>query len=163
LTDDEREAEALLGRLRAAPPPNLTASRVLIEAERRRGRRQLWAWRGVAAALGAGLVLELTLRHSPRAEPAAVPANITVSEVRTTLPHVKPRHFSADLALLTGDDYIATRNRSVAFGVRPLLAPPSSEPQAAAPHVAPRESNSSQPPTPLLLQLLGGWRTGGRS
>jgi len=161
LSDDEREAEALLGRLRAAPPtPNLTAHRVQIEAERRRGRGQLWAWRGVAAALAAGLVLEVTLRPAPRAEPVPVPAPAVATDLRTNRPDVVRR--GTDLALLTGDDYIATRNRSVAFGARPIVAPASNDRPTPAPGSVQTKSVAPNA-SPLLLQLLGGWGTGGRS
>lgn len=66
LSETEREAEAALFALRPARPA-IDLQRIAIEAARRSALRQVWAWRGIAAALGAGLVLVLVLRPGPRA------------------------------------------------------------------------------------------------
>src|SRR5437764_12726895 len=65
MTPEEREMEAALSRLRPVRPA-LGPAAIPLEAARRLARTQLWAWRGAAAALAAGLLLALVLRPEPR-------------------------------------------------------------------------------------------------
>ena len=134
---------------------------IAIEATRRQVRRQLWAWRGVAAALAAGLLLSLMLRPSPQTVTRKVyvtapPA--VVAQPAMDWPAPRPQPFPD---LRPGDDYLAVRNRVLALGVQVLRPPPPGAAPAAplsafdlSPH-----GGRGQP----LFDSLNAFRHGDRS
>ena len=119
----EQEAEAALSALRPARPA-IDLGRVAIEAARRSASHQVWLWRGIAAALGAGLVLTLVLRPGARTvnqyvyirPPEAVPQQVAqrpaLSEVTPTLPF--------ELLTQSGNDYLSIRDHVLVLGVQGL-------------------------------------------
>jgi hypothetical protein len=123
LNEMEREAEAALSALRPARPA-FDVQRVAIEAARRSALRQVWLWRGIAAALGTGLVLALVLRPSPRTvekyvyipPPEAVPQQVAQRPVRSEVAPTIP----FELLTRGGTDYLSIRDDVLVLGVRGL-------------------------------------------
>lgn len=162
LSETEREAQEALSALRPARPA-FDASRLIFEATRRADRRQVWAWRGIAAALAAGLVLSMVLRPSPRVVEKSVYVQL--------LPHESPQPTHSPVATATlpepefflggGNDYLAMRDRVLALGIRSLP-----QPQPAAWPVAPAMSapiEPQPPPTDAIHRLFDAMQFGGRS
>lgn len=122
LTDIEREAEAALSALRPARPA-IDVQRIAIEAARRSAAHQVWLWRGIAAALGAGLVLALVLRPGPRTveKLVYVSPREAVPRQGTQPPasEVAPIH-SFELLTRGGNDYLSIRDDVLVLGVQGL-------------------------------------------
>ena len=137
LTPAESELSETLSRLKPAAT-SLDPARIRWEAQRRRAARQVWWWRGIAAALALALVLSLLFRPQPRTLEKVVYVTpvrndsrdraLTVAEVAPREPAVLPA-----AAVLEGGDYLAVRGRVLAFGVRVLPPPPPAPTNAAAP------------------------------
>ncbi|HEY8746801.1 MAG TPA: hypothetical protein VIM11_02425 [Tepidisphaeraceae bacterium] len=154
----DEEVEHLLTKLSPTAPSRLRASHVLFEAQRRRDRYQLWTWRGIAAALAIALIAQFYMKsvhHDVATGDGHVNPTVVVS---TTTPHVGPtRNILADL---TGDGYVATRNRSLAFGVPSITA--TGDPAAPpAPRLHAIDSKVAEPAS--FLELLVGLEPKGRS
>jgi hypothetical protein len=122
LNEMEQEAEAALSALRPARPA-VDLQRITMEAARRSASHQVWLWRGIAAALGAGLVLALVLRPGPHtvekyvyvSPPEAVPQQVAQRsgpEVAQTPPF--------ELLTRGGNDYLSIRDDVLALGVQAL-------------------------------------------
>lgn len=118
----EQEAEAALSALRPARP-TVDLQRITIAAARRSASHQVWLWRGIAAALGAGLVLALVLHPAPRTvekyvyvrPPEAVPQQVAQrsgSEVAQTPPF--------ELFTGAGNGYLAIRDHVLVLGAQGL-------------------------------------------
>ncbi len=162
LSEGEREAEQALSALRAARP-GFDVGRLAFEAARRANRRQVWAWRGIAAALAAGLVLSMVFRQSPRVVEKSVYVQVpsresprpTHSPVATaTLPE-------PEFVLRGGNDYLAVRDRVLALGIRSLP-----QPQPTAWPVVPAISEpieQQQQPSDAIHRLFDAMQFGGRS
>lgn len=159
LNAEERElAEAMAG-LRPTRP-GLTRDGILLETYRRAGRRQAWLWRGVAAALAAGLVLSIVLRPPPKTVEKVVyvptvPASDAAPVASATSP---PRTYEP--APPTSEHYLALRHDVLAWGMsglpRTTTPRPTAPTPAAAPMVAPGEPGT-------LYDLLKPFGIGGRS
>src|SRR5690349_5624762 len=121
LSDGERETEEALSALRPTRPP-FEVSRLIFEATRRADRRQLWAWRGIAAALAGGLVLALLLRPAPRLieKPVYVQVPTHASPQPSPPPVATATLLEPNVVLRGGNDYIAVRDRVLALGIRSL-------------------------------------------
>jgi len=162
LNDGEREAEEALTALRPIRPA-FEVSRLMFEAARRANQRQVWAWRGIAAALAGGLVLSLVFRSPARVVEKPVYVQSTPRESPLPSP---PRVATAslldpDVALRGGNDYLAVRDRVLALGIRSL---PRAQPAAwpVAPAIsAPIEQQP--PPTDSIHRLFDAMQFGGRS
>jgi hypothetical protein len=131
LTPGELEAQDALARLKPAAA-QLTASRILFEVERRGVRRQVRAWRAVAASLGAGLLLSIFLRSPSRPiERIVYLAPVVQQQSTPALPKSYSATETSDVAGLTGEDYLSLRDRVFVVGVNalpepaPAVAPPS--------------------------------------
>lgn len=140
LTEAERESAQSLARFKPAAA-RLDVSHIGFEAQRRRANRQVWRWRGIAAALAVGLILSWIWRPQATVRERVV-------YVRVSVPASAPDARSVPLAtsgveppagLRVGDEYLAVRDRILAFGVealrphepsvrhvRPLLIPDAS-------------------------------------
>lgn len=121
----ERETLDALARFKPAGA-RLDVSLIRSEARQRQGARQLWRWRGIAAALAAGLILSWIWRPRPPiverviyvrdVQPVSVPSPQPVASV----PQIDP----AAESTRPGDDYFALRSRVLAYGVG-VLRPPT--------------------------------------
>jgi hypothetical protein len=114
----ERETLAALARFGPAGA-RLDISLIRSEAGRRQGARQLWRWRGIAAALAAGLILSWIWRSRPPIVERVIyvrdvqPVHIPSPQPAASVPHVDPTAESTR----PGDDYFALRSRVLAYGV----------------------------------------------
>jgi len=162
LTEQDRDLELTLGRLRPARG-QLHTPKVLLEAVRRAKQREVWLWRGVAAALGAGLVLALLLRPTPPTREKVVliptpPMPTPQPKLHEPPAAVEPRPITepdSDLAATMGDDYLTLRNRVLALGLRGLPPPPE---WAPPPHSEQAGSSAAIVPSPEPDSLLNRFR-----
>jgi hypothetical protein len=157
LNAEERELAETMARLRPIRP-GLSRDAILLETYRRAARRQAWLWRGVAAALAAGLALSVVLRPPPR----------TVEKVVYVQPKPTSQEPPAEsMPLSTRIDeppppasqpYLALRYDVLAWGMTALprgsparaVAPPAALPSMLAPE-------QSTPPYDLLKPFgIGG-------
>lgn len=141
LNPDEVEIATLLSRL-VPLRPEVNAQEILLEGCTRKGRQEVWLWRGIAAALAAGLALALLLRPPPRsiqkvvylppeggAQPAAAvshsvaPRDQPQPSPQIVLPSSGAMTGDAPAPRMSGNNYIAVRNRILTFGLRGLPAP----------------------------------------
>ena len=122
LTESQRDTRDALSRMKL-PTISLDVSRLRSEAQRRRAIRQVWRWRGIAAALAAGIVLTLVLQPRTTVVERVVYVRQTQSPV--TAP---PQTYSApdpqETTPLSADGYFALRSRVLAFGIDVLRPPP---------------------------------------
>jgi hypothetical protein len=163
LSDMEREAEEALSALRPTRPA-FDGSRLMFEAARRASRKQVWAWRGIAAALAGGLVLALLLRPSPQLieKPVYVDRSATDAARPTQPPLAAAPWQQPEMAVRTGNDYVAMRDRVLAYGVGSLPRP-QAPPGAVMPTLSDAPADRPAPPPNALLQLLDTLQFGGRS
>ena len=138
LTPEDREMAETLSSLRPTPP-RLTRDAVLLETYRRAGRRQTWLWRGIAAALAAGLVLSLVFRPQSRTTEKVVyvprPMTVAESESPATVESTRSSFQSAESA---PGGYLALRHDVLAWG------------PAALPHVPAATSGKIPQPERLV-------------
>ena len=143
LDPPEQQVERTLARLSPVGPGRTTAASVLLEAERRRQRLQLWSWRAVAAVLALALAIQFSLKRftaAPGRAPQVNPIGIVTAP--------GPARLTPFSLPLTGDDYISTRNRMIAFDARPALAP---VPESHPPKIPAPQLNQ---PSRSFLELL---------
>jgi hypothetical protein len=167
LDAEERDVERLLGGLKPVSlPHHLSAARVLIESQRRQGRYQLWVWRGVAAALGAGLVLSMTLRPQSKTIEKIVYVSPAAESSQTPLPpsmKVTPAQRLADADGSGGDDYLSLRDRVFVLGLEALPAPAPAPAPPLPPEPRPRfEPSGGQGNVWSFFELMSAG-SGGRS
>lgn len=157
LNAEDREAAELLGSLRPSRP-GLSRDAVLLETYRRAARRQAWLWRGVAAALAAGLVLSVALRPQPKTVQTVVYVPIAPAAVAPQIASAAPPHL--DELPPASQQYLALRHDVLAWGMaalpRTAAAPATAAPTPPPPLIAPEQS-------PMLYDLLKGFGIGGRS
>jgi hypothetical protein len=130
-------------------PERASASAVLFEVERRRQRVQLWAWRSVAAVLALALVVEISVGRRGTGS-APVPRAEGVATV--TLP-AKTKDVGQSVFPVSGEDYIAVRNRMIAFENRAVPVPVAE----VVPKARPIRRDSAEGKgrtTPSLLELF---------
>ncbi|HWE07278.1 MAG TPA: hypothetical protein VG274_11255 [Rhizomicrobium sp.] len=146
----ERETVAAIARFKPATI-RIDLFRIRSEAQRRRAKRQVWLWRGIAAALAAGLALSWIWRPG-----SAVREHVIY--VRSPAPAITPEASSPTFAAtrieprvpaLASDDYLAVRDRVLAFGI-----------DALRPH-PPAVRHCNPPPIPdaspwHAMDILGG-------
>ena len=152
LSEENSATAAGLSQLRPVRP-RFDAGGIAARASHRRSRHELWAWRGVAAALAAALMLSLLLRPVPRMvthEVYVTPLPAVAEPSGMEYPAPRSQAFSD---LRPGDDYLAVRNRVLALGVQALRPP------AVAPEPPPRAESHEE----LLLNDLDPFRHGVRS
>lgn len=149
LTPGELELGEALARLKPAET-SLDPARIRWEAQRRRAYRQVWWWRGIAAALAFALALSILFR--PRSQTIeklvyVTPGQSDSHDVRPAIADSFPNEpvTLPATAVLEGGDYLAVRGRVLAFGVRVLPPPPPAPAQVAAQQAteaapAPRET-----------------------
>ena len=136
LTPAELELGEALSRLRPATT-SLDPARIRWEAQRRRASRQVWWWRGIAAALAFALALSLLFRPQSKSVERLVyvtPSPRDLHDARPVVGEVpagEPVALPAS-AVMEGGDYLAVRGRVLAFGVRVLQPPPPAPEQVAA-------------------------------
>lgn len=138
LTASERETRDALSRVKL-PRVALEVSQIRWEAQRRRAIHQVWRWRGIAAALAAGIVLTLIVR--PKAtviERVVYVAQTEPSVSPSPQPPLvaKPQEASPPFP---GDDYFALRRRVLALGIG-VLRPPAHAGHSARPRPVPTAS-----------------------
>jgi hypothetical protein len=136
LTPGELELGEALARLRPAATA-IDPIRIRWEAQRRRAARQIWWWRGIAAALALALSLSLLFRPQPKTIQRLVYLSPSPAEAHSVVPTIDHRAAQEPLALpatavLEGGDYLAVRDRVLAFGVRVLPPPPPAPSQVLA-------------------------------
>ena len=158
LTPEDRETAEAMGLLRPARP-QLTRDAVLLETYRLAGRRQTRLWRGIAAALAAGLVLSLQFRPPPKTTERVVylrnPTTVAEPEPLVTVESPRPSFQSTD-SPPTG--YLALRHDVLAWGPAALPHAP-----AAAPAKTPQPERLVSPnQSPTILDFLSR-SFGGRS
>ena len=158
----EREAELALSALRPARP-GFDVGQLTFEAARRASGKEVWAWRGIAAALAAGLVLSMLLRPSPRVveKPVYVQVPSHESPQPTHSPVATATLPEPEFVLRGGNDYLALRDRVLALGIRSLP-----QPQPPAGSVVPALSAPKardMPPSDAIHQLFDAMQFGGRS
>jgi len=149
LEPDEQQVERALGRLHPLAPTRASAASVLLEAERRRQRVQLWTWRAVAAVLALALAIQFSLHRRPTSPaPTPLPGGLA-----TTTPPADRFDLPPTILPVTGDNYISTRNRMIAFETHPPRAPVT---ESLPPPVSfDRSSTTPNPrPAPSFLELL---------
>jgi len=157
LSDEERQIRELLEELR---PVNsrLSAFDVLLEIQRRRSRRQLWAWRGIAACLALGLSTSLLLR--PNTSATSRDAQYTRTDQRPASSIQEPIALPSvrvDTTSLTGNGYVASRNRVLLLGLSSLPAPAPSA--ALQSHSTP---HADSPGASSLLKFVSPLINGGQ-
>lgn len=154
LTPGELELGEALARLKPAET-SLDPARIRWEAQRRRASRQVWWWRGIAAALALALALSLLFRPQPR----SIEKLVYITPARNHSHDVSPAAIDAYSsepsplpapAVLEGGDYLAIRGRVLAFGVRVLPLPPP----APAPVNAQQTSEAAPAPAEAGRTLL---------
>ena len=154
---EDREGAELLGSLRPSRP-GLTRDAVLMEAYRRSAHGQAWLWRGIAAALAAGLVLSVTIRPQPKTVQTVVYVPVAPAAVPQPVESAAPPHL--DELPPPSQQYLALRHDVLAWGVaalpRTVTAPATALPTPPPPLIAPEQS-------PTLYDLLKGFGIGGRS
>jgi hypothetical protein len=142
LTPAEREFELALAKLRPAPP-GIDPAELAWRAAQRRASRSLWAWRGLAGALAAGLLIAVMLRPAPQ-----------VIERVTVVERDRPRHVETPrpVSHLGGSSYLLLREKVLSEGIDALAVP------------TPPPARAVDPPRPMhhleqLRQMLetGDW------
>ena len=152
---EDREFEQALASIRPVRPA-LTRDQVLMETYRRAARRQAWLWRGIAAALAAGLALSLLVRPAPRRIERVVyqPPPATVIQ---PLAAGDGGMAAADMPRVSGG-YLTLRQDVLAYGLAALTRSAPAAPPAWAGDVLP------PPPRPMsVFDLLNILNIRGRS
>ena len=155
LTRSELELGEALARLKPAAT-SLDPNRIRLEAQRRRDRRDVWLWRGIAAALALALMLSILFHPRPRTIERLVyvsqPARTDRLVATTMAPGIGPEPMTIPAAAVREDgDYLAVRSRVVAFGVR-VLPPP-----APAPSPDSTRETTTNVPAPAPARTLLDW------
>ena len=131
LSEDERELQPTLARLKPAAA-RLDLAAIRLEALRRQSARKLWRWRGIAAALAAGLLLVLVTRIRPAPIQRIVYVHDSPAAGNSS---PKPDVFASDgettMTTQSGEDYFSVRSRVLAYGVGALRLYPPAEPHRA--------------------------------
>lgn len=132
LSEDERILRRTLARLKPAAA-RLDLGTIRLEAQRRQSARQLRRWRGIAAALAAGLLLVLVLRTRPVAIQRIVYVHDSpVAGSSSPRPDVFASDDGTTMPTPLGEDYFSVRSRVLAYGVGVLRPNPPAEPHRMA-------------------------------
>jgi hypothetical protein len=159
LSDQERQTEEELCGLKPLRT-ELSAGGILVEVERRRGRRQIWAWRAIAACLGAGLAISMLMRSQPpvkNSDGQATP-QLAVNQPAGHTPH--QRIYTIPLAAQTSnpskEDYLSKRDRIMVLGLSALSAPPPDVSPAPLPIERKRQSPNDESLLTFVKPLISG-------
>ena len=179
LNPEDAQVERALSALRPLTPAFAVDS-IATFAELRSGRRELRLWRGVAAALAAGLVISLVLRPSPRTVEKFVYLRPTgpAGSYPAVAPGPVPDPKRAEpMLVLSGDDYLSVRSRVLVFGLQTLRSSSSGAAQlplvhafdtgdmttGSGAHPVTARPGSDGTSTPSFLNLLNPLGHGDRS
>ncbi|HWE05900.1 MAG TPA: hypothetical protein VG274_04280 [Rhizomicrobium sp.] len=121
LNTEERETLAAVARFKPATI-RLNPFRIRSEAQRRRAKRQVWLWRGIAAALAAGLIVSWIWRPGSAIREHVVYVRLPAPAIapETALPRSATTEIEPRMTPPLGDDYLAVRDRVLAFGIDAL-------------------------------------------
>ena len=164
LNPEERETAESLGQLQPLVP-RFQVRDVTAAVATASVRRQVWLWRAIAAALAMALLPTFLLRPPARTVERLVyvmPQAHDDHPRAREAPAAPPSQRFSDLADMSPDSYLATRNQVVAFGWRAMPRP-----RAWAPSPPDRSITSSipskSPAPPNVLEDLLGLFSGDRS
>lgn len=144
LSPAERELAAALARLQPTPPATIATDVVSLalarhQAASRAARRQAWLWRGISAALAAGLAISVMPRFAayvpgPIAErpPGANTLKVQTRRIEPASQLVDPP--IQDPSIDQSTNYFAVRDRVIVRGISALAEDQkeSARPDAAA-------------------------------
>jgi hypothetical protein len=121
LNTEERETVEAIARFKPAAV-RIDPFRIRLEAQRRRAKRQVWLWRGVAAALATGLILSWIWRPGSAVREHVVYVRSPAPAITrdTASPTFVTTRLEPRAPVPVGDDYLAVRDRVLALGIDAL-------------------------------------------